>query len=100
MMATCAKCGPGVPQAFFNKSGTICDECWEIHDMGRLEEAKPKKGDRPTAKAIKLTDGIGVICPHCDHKTLRKMGYYHRDPQTERCPKCMEHYLVRKGKAI
>lgn len=100
-MPICHKCGPDVPQALFNKSGTICDDCWETHDMGRFEEKRPPKGAAPVAPAVKLsTPGrIGILCPHCDHKVERHLSYFHRAEQTERCPKCMEHYIVRPKEA-
>lgn len=94
----CRKCGePG----FFRKSATICDDCWHTYDMGRFEEVRPKKGERPTARAANLSHGgLGIICPHCDHKIMRKANYYHRAVNTERCPRCMEHYLVKPKEAI
>ena len=97
----CTKCGPGVHQSKFSKSGTICDDCWAIYDMDRfLEFPQPKKGDRPDAKVMRLESGkLGVICPHCLHRVLRTENYYHHDPATSRCPRCMEHYIVKKGEA-
>lgn len=101
-MVFCHKCGEDTPPAFFNKSGTICDDCWRIHDMDRFKEVRPKNSERPTAKCALIERGkrLGVMCPHCDHKINRSLAYFVRDPQTERCPKCMNHYTVKKGTAI
>ena len=100
-MPTCIKCGPDVPQAFFTESGTMCDQCWEIHDMDRFKEARPKNHERPTAKAVKLSTGdLGILCPHCDYRVHRKRGYFRRLKQTERCPKCLNHYVVNVKGAI
>ena len=100
-MATCSKCGPDVPQALFNKSGTICDPCWESHDMDRFKGARPAKASIPDAIVVELSDGkLGIRCPHCDYNVHRANSYFTMKPSTQRCPKCMEHYCVKKGKAI
>ena len=96
----CHKCGEDQAPCFFNKSGTICDDCWETFDMDRFREKRPSKNGAPAAVCVRLVSGIGVICPHCDHKVMRSNSYFHRASQVERCPKCMEHYTVKKGKAI
>jgi len=96
----CSKCGEETPANLFTHSGTICDDCWAVHDMDRFREVRPKTDSVPVAKCAKLTTGIGVLCPHCDHKVMRKNGYFHKQTQIERCPKCMNHYKVKKGEAI
>ena len=96
----CSKCGPDVHPSKFNHSGTICDDCWKIHDMGRFVEARPTKGEAPVAPIVKLSDGgFGILCPHCDYRVLRKKNYFHQTESTQRCPNCMEHYLVKLKEA-
>ncbi len=90
----CTKCGPDVPSHRFNHSATICDDCWIAKGMDRYVEARPAKGEAPVAPVTKLSNGIGVLCPHCDHKTTRAYSYYRKAEQIERCPGCMEHYIV------
>ena len=55
----------------------------------------------PIAPIMKLsTPGrLGILCPHCDRKVERVKGYFRRAEQTERCPACMEHYIVKVGDA-
>lgn len=100
-MIRCHKCGEETLPAFFNHSGTICDDCWAILDMDRFREARPPKGEAPVAPIVKLSNdrGFGILCPHCDHKVERRTGYFHRAEQVERCPKCMEHYRVKTRNA-
>ena len=99
-MTLCHKCGEETSPAFFNHSGTICDNCWATLDMDRFKEVRPAKGEAPVAPIVKLSGGgFGVLCPHCDHKVQRGPYYFHRAEQTERCPACMAHYRVRTGDA-
>ena len=95
----CSKCGPDVHVSKFNHSGTICDDCWVDLDMDRFKEVRPAKGEAPIAPVTKLSNGIGVLCPHCDHKVTRSYSYYQKAEQIERCPACMEHYIVKPRRA-
>ena len=101
-MRKCAKCGEPTAEAFFKSSGTICETCWQAGDMGRFQEMMPvpKKGDRPDARVIRLQSGkLAITCPHCIWNVLRPESYFVHDPQTTRCPRCMENYIVKKGEA-
>jgi len=100
-MRRCAKCNEPTPDAFFKHSGTICDTCWHANDMGRFEEMRPAPWkDNPDAKVLRLHNGkLAIICPHCLWKVLRSDTYFNHDPETTRCPRCMAHYVVKKGEA-
>jgi DNA-directed RNA polymerase subunit RPC12/RpoP len=96
----CSKCGPDVPPAKFNHSGTICDTCWAVHDMDRYTEIRPAKGEAPVAPIVKLESGkYGILCPHCDYSVHRTKNYFYKNESTQRCPRCMEHYIVKLKEA-
>ena len=101
-MRNCAKCGEPTAEAFFKSSGTICDTCWAVHDMPRFQERPPPAWtENADAKVLRLHNGkLAVICPHCLWKVLRSDTYFTNDPQTTRCPRCMTHYIVKKGEAV
>jgi hypothetical protein len=100
-MQNCHKCGEPTAACHFEYSATICNFCWRDLDLGRYEEIPPTKGSIPQAPVIKLsTPGkLGIKCPHCSYNIERFEGYFSADNQLERCPRCMEHYKVRKGDA-
>lgn len=97
----CAKCGELTAEAFFKSSGTICEDCWHVHDMARfLEAPAPEKGEKPDAKMMRLANGkLAIICPHCQWRTLRSDSYFVHDPQTTRCNRCMAHFVVKTSEA-
>lgn len=90
----CHKCGDQAPASQFRHSATVCDDCWNTYDMGRHQEVKPNR--KAHAIVIELASGkLGITCPHCGYKIHRNKGYYSRKINTERCHKCMVHYIVR-----
>ncbi len=69
--------------------------------MDRFTEYRPAKGEAPIAPIIELSDPrkVGILCPHCDRRIERYKTYFRQAQQTERCPACMEHYIVKVGDA-
>jgi DNA-directed RNA polymerase subunit RPC12/RpoP len=100
MSRICVKCNEPTPDAYFQNSGTICDDCWHAHDLGRFEEAPPERGSVPVAPITRLSGGrFGIICPHCNWKGIRGPGYFPKNTQNVRCPHCIESYVVKLKEA-
>lgn len=98
----CSVCGDETPFPLMQPNTTHCKDCHQYYDMDRHQEIDPSKIADAQVVTKLLSGKIGVECPHrgCRHKIMRSQSYFHRDPQLERCPKCMKHYFVRKGKAV
>ena len=57
----------------------------------------PPRGSRPDAgmEWLPASKKYGVQCPFCDYKVMRGRFYFDKNTSTERCPHCMEHYVVK-----
>lgn len=97
----CSKCGEETPYALMQPGKTWCQHCHQTDDVDRHKEIDPKMIPHAIRVEKKLGDKIGVQCPYeeCGYKILRPRNYFTKPKQLERCPKCMGHYYVRRGKA-
>ena len=97
--AICSRCGDPTPHCYMQPHRDWCKSCHTFDDVDRHTPVDSKK--IPNAKRVekKLLDKIGVECPHCDYRVLRGQHYFSKARQLERCPKCLCHYYVQKGKA-
>ena len=94
----CSRCGDPTAPAYMQPRKTWCRSCHQIDDVDRHVPI-----DAPRAARVEklLGNRIGVQCPYeaCGHKVSRGRSYYTKRKQLERCPKCMNHYYVRKERA-